>query len=63
MECEQVARNPEMIFPIKKRMTNELLIDRTVALFKRETQIRDTNNEWIVRELGFSDWRNVYTLR
>jgi len=36
---------PLMTFPIKKRINNELFIDRMAALYMGETPIRGVTNE------------------
>jgi len=38
--CEEKG-NPVMIFPTKKRINTELFIDKTAALYKGISQIRD----------------------
>jgi len=40
---------------IKKRISTNLFINRTAALWMRETQLRDKTNEGIT-ELSLADW-------
>jgi len=37
---ERMCENPVMTYPTRKRISTELLIDRTAALYIGETQIR-----------------------
>jgi len=46
-DSECLLENPEMTFPIKKRIITELFVERTAAFFIGETKIRDTINEGI----------------
>jgi len=52
---ERVANNLMIIFPIKKRMSTDLLIDRTAAL-KEERHRSEIRPMKGVIELGFSYW-------
>jgi len=47
---------PSMILPIKKRISNDLFIGRTAALYIGETHIRVATNRG-----DLADWRSEYT--
>jgi len=51
-----------MTFPIKKRINTEMFIDRTAALYIRETRIRAMTNR-VIEKLALIDWRSEFTLR
>jgi len=40
-----MCENPAMTFPIKKRISTEMFIDRTAALYIEESQIKIMTNE------------------
>jgi len=58
-ECwvERTCGNPEMTFPIKKRINTELFNERTAALYIRKTLIREVTN----KVLALADWKKERT--
>jgi len=52
-----VCENPEMTFPIKKRIKTELFIDETASIWIGETWIIVGTNEW-KQPAELADWRS-----
>jgi len=53
-ECEGLDENPVMTFPMKKSINTELLIDKTVALYIEDGQIKDGTWGWSTIDTGWS---------